>query len=258
MSLLLESSRFAGLSANYAKSPVHSRGASVAWLRRCFAEQRPEHVLDLAAGAGHATLATVPSGTRLTAVDLAPDMLAEYGRRAVSLGFQGVQLVHASAEALPLPDASVDAVVCRLGIHHVSDLDLCFAEISRVLRPGGTFYLVEHYVGDSPADRLLLDALFRQHDPSHAHTLDVDVYAERAAAAGLRLRDFRRGEPEVDRLLSVDLWFELAATPLANRGPVKFKLACLSQNLRQRLGFKVEKGVIFFDVPVNLSRFEKV
>ncbi|EJK67713.1 hypothetical protein THAOC_11219, partial [Thalassiosira oceanica] len=52
----------------------------------------------------------------------------------------GVSLrnVHGVAEALPLQDGSVDAVVCTLTLCSVPDQGLALAEIRRVLRPGGT------------------------------------------------------------------------------------------------------------------------
>jgi SAM-dependent methyltransferase len=251
-------SRFAGLSANYAESPVHARGSSIGWLKKWLSEQRPAHLVDLAAGAGHASILTAPGGTRVTAVDLAPDMLTEYGRRAAAAGFTDVTLLHASAEALPIDTASADAVVCRLGMHHVQDLNQCLAEVGRILKAGGSFYLVEHFVGNSLADRSLLDALFSQHDPSHAHTLDVDAYAELAQMAGMTLQEAQRNVCEVRQMLPVDRWFELARTPDGNRAQIKVTLAGLSHEQLEKLGFFLYEGRLFFDVPVNLSRFVRL
>ena len=51
---------------------------------------------------------------------------------------------HGVAEALPLPDGSVDAVVCPLTLCSVPNQELALAEIRRVLRPGGTYLFWEH------------------------------------------------------------------------------------------------------------------
>src|SRR5205085_7514153 len=52
-------------------------------------------------------------------------------------------LVQADARFLPLPDASVDGVTCGFALRNLVDLDLCFREMARVLRPGGSLALLE-------------------------------------------------------------------------------------------------------------------
>ncbi len=58
---------------------------------------------------------------------------------------------YGGAQAIELPDASVDAVIMLKSLHHVpvSDMDRSFSEIARVLRPGGLAYISEPvYAGD--------------------------------------------------------------------------------------------------------------
>src|SRR5690606_3617293 len=47
--------------------------------------------------------------------------------------------------ALPFRDESFDAVVCGFGVRNVSNLEGCFTEVRRVLRPGGTFAILEFF-----------------------------------------------------------------------------------------------------------------
>ncbi|MBL0278467.1 MAG: class I SAM-dependent methyltransferase [Anaeromyxobacter sp.] len=54
-----------------------------------------------------------------------------------------VRFVIGDAASLPFEDASFDAVVCHLFLHHVEPLSPVFREIARVLRPGGTFFAME-------------------------------------------------------------------------------------------------------------------
>lgn len=93
---------------------------------------RTGDVLDLGAGTGKLTeaLAARP-GVRVVAVEPDPAMLAEL-RRALP----GVDARRGSAEAIPLPDAAVDAVLVGQALHWF-DLDRALPEIVRVLRPGG-------------------------------------------------------------------------------------------------------------------------
>ncbi|MBA2537553.1 MAG: methyltransferase domain-containing protein [Actinobacteria bacterium] len=64
-----------------------------------------------------------------------------------------VEVVSASAERLPFPDASFDAAVSTFVFCSVDDPAVALAEIHRVLRPGGRFILMEHVRGDGRTAR---------------------------------------------------------------------------------------------------------
>ncbi len=93
-------------------------------------------VLDLAAGTGKLTRLLVPSGAELVAVEPVAAMRAELVARA-----PGVEALDGTAEALPLPDHSVDAAVAAQAFHWF-DAPVALAELHRVLRPGGALALV--------------------------------------------------------------------------------------------------------------------
>jgi SAM-dependent methyltransferase len=61
-----------------------------------------------------------------------------------------IRVVDGTAETLPAPDATVDAVVASLVLCTVADLDQALAEIGRVLRPGGTLRFYEHVRAEDP------------------------------------------------------------------------------------------------------------
>jgi SAM-dependent methyltransferase len=104
--------------------------------------QPGEAVLELAGGVGHTSLLAAervaPDG-RVIATDFAPAMVDAARRLAESVGAQGVEHRVMDAQAIDLPDASVDAVVCRWGLMLFGDPQRALAEIRRVLRPGGRF-----------------------------------------------------------------------------------------------------------------------
>ena len=88
-------------------------------------------VLDLGAGTGKLTALLGSLGADVTAVEPDAAMLAELRR-----GLPEVRALGGSAEAIPLPDASVDAVLCGQAMHWF-DMSRAVPEIARVLVPGG-------------------------------------------------------------------------------------------------------------------------
>ncbi|HVD66256.1 MAG TPA: class I SAM-dependent methyltransferase [Gaiellaceae bacterium] len=95
-----------------------------------------KRVVDLAAGTGKLTRLLASTGASLVAVEPVGAM-----RAALSAALPDVEAVAGTAEAIPLPDASVDAVTVGQAFHWF-DGDAALAEIHRVLRPGGRLGLV--------------------------------------------------------------------------------------------------------------------
>jgi SAM-dependent methyltransferase len=104
-------------------------------------DPRPgDTVLELAAGTGDTgflAAGRIEPGGRLLSTDVAPQMLAAARTRAAELGVTNAEFAVMDAQALELPDASVDCVVCRWGYMLVEDPARALAETHRVLRPGG-------------------------------------------------------------------------------------------------------------------------
>jgi SAM-dependent methyltransferase len=114
------------------------------------AAEPPARALELAAGTGIVTAAAARAlpGARIVVTDLSPAMLdVAAGRKETSgLEFQAVD-----AQDLPFDDVSFDAVYCQFGIMFLPDKARAYAEIRRVLRPGGRLlFSVWERVEDSP------------------------------------------------------------------------------------------------------------
>jgi SAM-dependent methyltransferase len=93
-------------------------------------------VLDLAAGTGKLTRLLVPTGADVVAVEPLEAM-----RQVLRQACPGVEDLDGTAEAIPLGDASVDAITVAQAFHWF-DPPRALAEAARVLRPGGTLALV--------------------------------------------------------------------------------------------------------------------
>ena len=99
----------------------------------------PRRVLELAAGTGvvtHAMARALPSTVSIMATDLNAAMLEQAARVGTP---RNVEWRQVDAMRLPFDDGSFDAVVCQFGVMFFPDRSDAYAQVRRVLEPGGTF-----------------------------------------------------------------------------------------------------------------------
>jgi SAM-dependent methyltransferase len=150
--------------------------------------------LDAACGTGRFAEFLSRCGHQVIGIDSSPDMLA-YARRRVPEGEFHV----GELDRLPLPDDSVDVIVCALALVHIPHLQPVFAEFARVLRPGGDLVISDvHFelvtrgsviTARGPAGEPCLVATYRH---------QLGDYLRPALSVGLQAR--RCEEPRVSRL----------------------------------------------------------
>ncbi|MEQ8966983.1 MAG: class I SAM-dependent methyltransferase [Azospirillaceae bacterium] len=99
-----------------------------------------DRVLDIATGTGWTARNAARLGARVTAVDIAPALLA--AARELSAGVEPpIDYRLADAERLPFPDGAFDGVISTFGVMFAGDPDRAAAELARVCRPGGRLVL---------------------------------------------------------------------------------------------------------------------
>lgn len=132
---------FSGIAPRYALMNTLMTFGLDGWWRRAaarLAEPAGARVLDVGAGSGDLARAVLRAGARqVVALDFTLPMLA----RACRAG--GPACVGGDALALPFSDASFDRVVSGMTLRNLADLPRAFAEMRRVLRPGGRIALLE-------------------------------------------------------------------------------------------------------------------
>lgn len=163
-------------------------------------------VLDLAAGTGKLTRLLVATGATVVAVEPGAAMRAQLATAA-----PGVEVLDGTAEAIPLPDDSVDAATVAQAFHWFRRAE-ALDELARVLRPSGGLGLLWNERDDDVPWVAELTAIIHAHDDPErpAYERGVDWAAVVAAAGGwapVRQERFRLDQPMdaetlVDRAVS--------------------------------------------------------
>jgi ubiquinone/menaquinone biosynthesis C-methylase UbiE len=185
--------------------------------------RRDERVLDVACGTGIvARLASrlVGAAGTVTGLDIDPGMLAV--ARSTPPPDMPIDWHEGSAEAMPLPDASFDAVLCQMGLQFVPDRHAALSEMRRVLAPGGRLILnvpgptpklfvimeegLARHIGSEVAG--FVNQVFSLHDPAELENL-INAAGFRDVSVQADTRSLRLPAPEEF------LWQYVYSTPLA-------------------------------------------
>jgi len=209
---------------NYERYFVPAIGAPLAADLIEIAALRPgERVLDVACGTGVvARLAAelVGAAGTVAGLDSNPGMLAV--ARSTTPPGMAIDWHEASAEEMPLPDASFDAVLSQMGLQFVPDKDAALSEMARVLVPGGRLVLnvpgptprlfvimaeaLARHIGPDAA--AFVNQVFSLHESAELHTLVVGA-GFRDVSVQADTKSLRLPGPEEF------LWQYVRSTPLA-------------------------------------------
>ena len=152
---------------------VMTFGMDIGWRRRAVRELRlppGSRVLDLACGTGDLSVELERAGYLAVGIDFSFGMLAN--------ARTDVPLVQADILRLPLREGSADGVTCGFALRNVVSLEALFAELARVVRPGGAVALLDASRPDNPVLRAGHAVYFERVVPMIGGLLsDRDAYA---------------------------------------------------------------------------------
>ncbi|MGE0564181.1 MAG: methyltransferase domain-containing protein [Pseudolabrys sp.] len=201
MNKTLVQQEFGKTAASYLTSKPHAQGKSLERLVELTAPQKGWTMLDIATGGGHVAYAFAPHIARVWATDITDEMLTMVRGEAGKRGLANVRTAYAKAEALPFEDASFDLVSCRIAPHHFDSIAQFLEEVRRVLKPGGTFALVDNVV---PAGTVgdYINAFERFRDPSHLRAWDMQEWRDALTTHGFSIAH----EETLDKKMDFNSW----------------------------------------------------
>lgn len=144
-------SMFAGIAGRYdLANRVLSGGFDIGWrkvLVNSVAAEKPKVVVDLATGSGDvafALRAALPDSTSVSGLDFCEPMLVEARKKQVARGTQPeITFDFGDCLNLTLPDSSVDVITISFGYRNLENRPQGLTEFLRVLRPGGSLFILE-------------------------------------------------------------------------------------------------------------------
>ncbi len=140
---------FDNISGNYdGLNRVISFGIDIKWRKRVVAilkKKKPTMLLDIATGTGDLAINLVQTGaSKIVGLDISSGML-EVGRKKITEKRlqQTIEMIEGDSENLPFKDNTFDAVTVAFGVRNFETLEKGLTEIHRVLKPKGTFVVLE-------------------------------------------------------------------------------------------------------------------
>ena len=193
----------------YLASATHAQGEDLATVMDFLDPRREDVILDLGCGVGHTLRRVAPHVRLAVGADETPGMLEGARTLMFREEITNVAFVIASAESLPFLDGAFDGVTCRLAAHHFADVGRGFAEVGRVLRPGGRFVLADNYAPDDPTLDRWINELEATRDPSHVREYRVADWRAHLERAGFQVTEEARSVTS----LEVEPWLARSRTP---------------------------------------------
>ena len=149
--------RYQRIAPLYDRMEVLAERSYQPWRARLWSMVRGPKVLEVGVGTGK-NMPFYPEDVDITAIDLTPGMLDRARKRAAKLGV-AVDLRLGDVQNLEFPDGTFDEIVESFVFCSVPNPLLGLEELTRVVKPGGRVFMLEHVRAAKPALGILMDAL---------------------------------------------------------------------------------------------------
>lgn len=160
-------SQFGKNAKEYVHSAIHARGNDLVDLVHTITFNEGMLALDIATGGGHVANALAPHCQNVVALDLTPEILNVAKEFIQGNQHHNVTFIQGDAEQLPFPTEHFDLVTCRIAAHHFPQVPAFIQEVSRVLKKGGQFVLIDNIAPEKDAYEQFYNVVEKRRDYSH-------------------------------------------------------------------------------------------
>lgn len=205
----------------YQMAPSPADDKFLAFMISASGVTRRDRVLDVACGPGSATLAFAPHCASVMGIDVVAEPLRRARVEAARRELGNAAFTLSEMERLPFADGAFTGAICRFSFHHFVKPERVFAEMVRVVAPGGWMMIADMTAPEGGAEAAAHNQMERVCDPTHSRALTVTEFERLFAAHGLRVamkiaRDSR---------LTVDDWLHFSSTPPAGAAKIRTMVA---------------------------------
>ena len=177
--------------------------------------RKTDKLLEVAAGTCICGRAFAPHVAHVTCLDTTIAMLEVGKEESEKAGIDNITFVKGVAEELPFLDNSFDIVISRLAFHHFVNPNEIFAEMKRVLKPGGKLVLMDMTVENEEL-REEVDRIEQMRDFSHVRDLSkgemLKLYQENGMTVSI--------QEQMEVPVVLESWMDLTHTPQEKRAEI--------------------------------------
>lgn len=158
--------QFSRQAAGFASSVALHADGVVALVVEAAAPSQTDRCIDLACGPGSVACGLAAQARAVVGLDATEAMLDQARKLAAKRGLANVEWRQGSVYAAPFDAGAFDAATCRFAFHHFEDPPAAFAEMMRLVRPGGRIVLCDGLASDDPAKARAFNDMEKLRDPS--------------------------------------------------------------------------------------------
>ena len=171
----------------YAAMPVVTDPEFLSFIVSISGVGKTDNVLDIASGPGFVAMAFAPHCDRVVGIDATDRFVERAIAEAARRNLRNASFILGDVERMVFADDSFDIAACRFAFHHFPRPANVFAEMRRVVRPGGKLVIVDMLASEDAAKAEYHNRVERLCDPSHARALPASEFEHMFAAQGCDL-----------------------------------------------------------------------
>jgi len=194
---------------------------------------KTDQVVEIGCGNGNTTLGFAERCGRAIGVDVAEEPLRLARRAAAERRVNNADFIISEVEQLSFDDGTFNGALCRFSFHHFLNPARVFAELARVVAPGGWMVIADMVASEDPAKAEFHNQMERLCDPTHSRTLPGSEFERMFTENGFRLAL----RIERDARLTLDDWIRFGGASPGNAAQLREMAAAAIDQDRAGLKF---------------------